>query len=115
MRRPQTTGGGGAAPRKPATGDFIDDKVHTLGALNAPHRLHDRLVWSQRPPSSRIRRNQYDACIRTLDNAHNSQARGLESDAAGPLACARRRSDVTRCSGDAMTSLAAAVSAYLYV
>ena len=30
-------GGGGAAPRKPATGDFIDDKVHTLGALNAPH------------------------------------------------------------------------------
>ena len=41
-----------------------------------PAALNDKLVWSRRPPSSTTRRNQYDA--------------------AGALARARRRGDVTR-------------------
>jgi len=51
------------------------------GALQAPpgHPAIDGLVNCRRPPSSRTRRNQYDAT--------------------GVLACARRRNDVTRCKG----------------
>ena len=41
--------------------------------------LHRGSVYSRRPPSSRTRRNQHHA--------------------AGALACARRRNDVTRCNG----------------
>jgi len=47
--------------------------------LRPLHPLHDAVVFSPRPSSSGTRRNHYDA--------------------AGALACARRRSDVTRCNG----------------
>ena len=55
------------------------------GELQAPprHPFHDGLVQSRRPPSSRTRRNQYDAV--------------------GALACVRRRSDVTRRNGIEMS------------
>ena len=48
-------------------------------APSGRHPLHDGLVWSRRPPSSRTRRNQYDA--------------------AGVFACAQRRNDFTLCNG----------------
>jgi len=47
--------------------------------LRPRHPLHDGLVWSRRLPSSRTRRNQYDAT--------------------GALGCARRHNNVTRCNG----------------
>ena len=47
--------------------------------LRPLHPLHDGVVFSPRPSSSGTRRNHYDA--------------------AGALACARRRSDVIRCNG----------------
>jgi len=58
-----------------------DSHQHGDDALQAPprHPFHDELVKSRRSPSSRTRRNQYHA--------------------AGALACARRRNNVTRCNG----------------
>ena len=54
------------------------------GSAPARHPLHNGLVWSRRPPSSRTRHGQYDA--------------------AGALVRARRHNDVTRCNGIDMPS-----------
>jgi len=74
---------GNGQPRQPALCRLYQHtcvpycKAAVHSRLRPRHPSHNGLVQSRRPPSSRIRGNQYDA--------------------AGALDCARRRNDVTRC------------------
>jgi len=61
------------------TNTSTENKAIVHCRLGPRHPLHDGLVYSGRPPLSSTPRNLYDA--------------------AGALACAQRRNDVTRCMG----------------